>query len=102
MLQTFEELLEQHKADVQGKSNVEKGHLEKFLTNEVRKTTQLKCTFPKTEKYIKRFSRKLPTLRASPRKHVFSHIDLYKTLFEQWKKYDKEVVRDQIPSSPEG
>jgi hypothetical protein len=58
--------------------------------------------FPKVEKYIKMFNRELPTLRAPCRQHVFPHNDICKIIFDQWEKYDKEVVREQTPSSPKG
>jgi hypothetical protein len=42
-----------HKSEVQSISNVEKGHLQKFLTVEAKKTTQLKCTSLKLRNILK-------------------------------------------------
>jgi len=88
------------KSKVQSISNVENEHLQKILTVEAKKTIQLNCAFRKVEKYIKRFNRELPTLRAPHRQHVFSHNDICKIIFDKWEKYDKEVVREKNPCAP--
>jgi hypothetical protein len=99
VLQKFEEILTRHKYEVQGISNVEKGKLKKFLIEEDKKTTQLTCALTKVEEYIKRFSRELPTLKSLRRQYVFPHNDICKILFDQWEKYDKEIVSNQTPNS---
>jgi hypothetical protein len=61
----LEEILQQHEHEVRGILDLEKVNLQKYLTDEVSKVTQLKCTFLKIEKYIKRFNRELSYFKSS-------------------------------------
>jgi hypothetical protein len=72
------------------------------LTTQVCKGTQLKCTFPKIEKYIKIFARELPIFRVPKKQHIFLHTTLCNNLFSKWEKFNQENVKELIPSSPEG
>jgi hypothetical protein len=89
VLDRFEDIIQQHEKEVHNVSIIRKGHLLKFLTEEVRKVTQLKCDFPKIDKYIKRFNRELPILKAPRKHHTFSHNDLCNMIFEKWEKYGR-------------
>jgi hypothetical protein len=89
----FEESLQKHKLSIQGISNMEKGHLQIFLTNEAKRKTQIQCAFSKMEKYIKRFSMQLATLRVPCRQHIFLHFDLFKKLFKQCEVYDRALTK---------
>jgi hypothetical protein len=88
ILNKFEEEILKHEQEIRNILALERGHLEKHLTSEVRKSTQLKCTFPKIEKYVKMFTRELPILRAPKRQHVFPPISLCNEVFVKWEKYD--------------
>jgi hypothetical protein len=81
-------------------SHYSHGHLQKFLTSEMRTTTLLESIFPKIEKYIKRFGWDICLLNLPKEKHVFSHQSLCDDLFNQWEKYNEEHAKDETPSSP--